>query len=80
MVVALIIANEESFALQAMFSIQEAVTVKQYQGTTNDDRKPQGVTSAQPHEPAAEKESANRKREGKKTRPDKLTQTAKQGK
>jgi hypothetical protein len=53
--------------------------VKQYDGTTNDDRRPQGVTSAQPHQPSTEKENVNQKSGQKKPRNGKAAQ-AKQGK
>jgi hypothetical protein len=53
--------------------------VKQYDGTTNDDRRPQGVTSAQPNQPSVEKENADRKGGQKKTRNEKAAH-AKPGK
>lgn len=40
--------------------------MKQYQGTTNSDRDPQGVTSAQPPAPSSRKEVPDRKVEGQK--------------
>lgn len=45
---------------------EETVTVKQYQGTTGNDRDPQGVTSAQPPAPSSRKELSDRKGEGPK--------------
>ena len=40
--------------------------MKQYQGSTNRDRDPQGVTSAQPPAPPSQKEVSNRKGEAQK--------------
>lgn len=47
--------------------------MKQYQGTSNQERDPQGVTSAQPPTPSSQKTVSNRKNEAqqKKTKPNK---------
>ncbi|HJP94674.1 MAG TPA: hypothetical protein VJ875_22120 [Pyrinomonadaceae bacterium] len=59
----------------------ETMTVKQYQGTTMNDRDPQGVTSAQPPAPSSQKETSNRRTEDqKKNRSGKLTNAARSGK
>ena len=40
--------------------------MKQYQGTSNQERDPQGVTSAQPPAPSSQKTVSNRKGEAQK--------------
>lgn len=40
--------------------------MKQYQGTSNQERDPQGVTSAQPPSPSSQKTVSNRKNEAQK--------------
>jgi hypothetical protein len=47
-------------------TLKEKATVKQYQSTSNRDRDPQGVTSAQPPAPSTQKEGSSRKGEEQK--------------
>lgn len=55
--------------------------MKQYQGTSANDRKPQSSAPAQQHEPENEKDKNIRKGEGqKKVRPVNLANPARQGK
>lgn len=55
--------------------------MKQYQGTSANEHKPQGRASAQQHEPDSEKDKNIRKGEGqKKVRPVNLAHPARQGK
>jgi hypothetical protein len=58
---------EELSALQVILNIYRGdKTVKQYLGSSNQERDPQGVTSAQPPQPSSQKTVSNRKAEAQK--------------
>ena len=59
--------SEEILALQHFLILkEERQAVKQYQGTSGQERDPQGVTSAQPPAPSSQKTVSNRKNEAQK--------------